>query len=98
MCPLSYANVNASSMQLPVAVVLTKIHLNSDAGMQSCADSIAASLHSVLIKIRQQDQISVCEIPMGISIRNPMKFSVSDENFGLARLLGCFFDFLCVFW
>ena len=35
---------------------------------------------------------------MGISIRNPMKFSVLDENFGLARLLGCFFDFLCVFW
>ena len=53
------------------------------------------SWHRRSDKIRPRSDFSVRNSD-GISIRNPMKFSVLDENFGLARLLGCFFDFLCV--
>ena len=45
---------------------------------------------------RSDSKISVCEI-LREFLRNQREFSVLDENFRLARLLGCCFDFLCVF-
>ena len=63
------------------------------------AGNIAATVdfHGIEDQARSDSKISVCEI-LREFLRNQREFSVLDENFRLARLLGCCFDFLCVFW
>ena len=65
----------------------------------ACKIAATADFHGIEDQARSDSKIRFqCAKFRWEFLRNQREFSVLDENFRLARLLGCCFDFLCVFW